>query len=556
MTSLNMTALPSIAKMNTSQLGELFVTSCRYEKIKVVNIPNGTSKTLDGEIKRMINWKINQKFTKVINFGDLHEHIIRLMVYSCKADLSKNISKQENTKANTIEQTILKRIISLEKTLEEMKSVDNQSTGQIEEDLEIERNILETLQKKSNNGETKNNVFEDGAKMKTLARTVYKILLEDSNKAGRLYREIELFSKPIRDSKQDTGGDYRLANASRDRRFGPSKNNLGENKRPSMDNTQDLMNWRSDKNPTKTPSQSMFSNKSSYQPSFSNNAPSHKENSRPDEGQQRNHTVYQPPIGKKDINHGNEPYQPNLNKSPNMNASAGKTNESTYIPPHLRNVNRRSDHGDDQGSGINRNRNKGGGDGEFINFADIHKKKGFDIQLNDFPELGDTTKNTIKPKQNIQTNSNSTFGVLAMDDDNDGVDWEDESEQISTKGPTEPAPRPVKSQSVWGGGKSFVEITRDGETQDRIRKEEIERLKQEEQLRIDEEKKRVQTIPSHKLNLFHGTSNRDESGDQSWEDEDMELNIARYESRGRVDQSWKDNDFTAEHDYDSSEEEW
>jgi len=496
----------SIAKMNTRQLGELFVAASRYEKVKICLIPNVTTKSLDGEIKRMINWRIKQQFSKIVNFGDVHEHILRLMVYACKADPSKNTSKQESSKANAIEQTILNKIVTLEKKLGDMKLNGNQPTGQIEDDLAIEKNILETLRKKSGAGEEKKNVFEDTVKMKTLARTVYKILVEDSSKALRLFNEIELFSKPARDTKQDTGGDYRLANSSRDRRFAVSKNN----------DRAEQTNWRSGGNPNKTPFSDNSSNRSIYRPKFSNDQ-------KTDDSPRPSHNIYRPPLDRRGDDRpptGDRQQTGNRMQTDNWSqktqSPVTERNEKSYVPPHLRNVK--------QSGGPTRNAGerptKNTGEGEFINFADIQQKKGFNIQSNDFPELGDMQKPTvIRPEKHIPVNHNSTFGVLAMDDDSDdGVDWEDESEEVSTKKSF--SPKPIKSQSVWGGGKSFVEITKEGNTLDRLRKEEIERLKEEEQARRDEEKKQYASIPSHKLNISHSKNPRNEYNDEEEEGEE------------------------------------
>lgn len=484
MAQLSFDSTQSIAKMNTRQLGELFVETCRLEKIRNIVVPCSATKSLDAEIKRMINWKINQKYASIINFGNLNEHIIRLMVYAQKYASNKSTSKQESSKANIIEQTVMNNINNLMQKLDEMKLNDNHTADavatidKIEEDLEIERNILKTLQKKIEGGEKKN-MLEDTQKVKTLAKTVYKILLEDTPKAERLYREIDIFSRPVRDATQDTGGNYRLANSERDRRFKASDIN------PKADRTS-TTNWRNDSSKTMTFSDKP-KNSSTYRPKLQDNDTKQFNTSKP------NGSIYQPPLtGKKHYGNDTE-----FIENPDTRCKSSTPSGNTYVPPHMRNAYNGSGHDSKQNG-------RGDGVADFINFDDLQKKKGFNIEQNDFPELGG-----VKKKQSIESalqtseqeiatisKPDGRFGVLATaDDSDDGVDWEDEPETPSQSIPTIQA---IKAPSIWGNSKSFVEIAKEAEETCRIRKEAAERLKQEELERLVEEKKRNESVHVHK----------------------------------------------------------
>jgi len=557
----------SITKMNTRQLGELFVEACRLEKIRSIIVPSSTTKSLDVEIKRMINWKINQKYTSIINFGNLNEHLIRLMVYAQKASSNKSTSKQESSKANIIEQTVLNNINKLVQKLNEMKlhcensgrySGDSGESGEsgesgdlsmdrIEEELEIERNIWKTLQKKSE-GDEKKNILEDTQKIKTLAKTVYKILLVDNPMADRLYREIDIFSRPVRDAAQDTGGNYRLANSDRDRRFKASEIN------PKVDRT-NATNWRKDNLGKTMTFADKPKNSSTYRPKLQDNEnterygtdrtsgsvvqpsgsvvqpsgsvvqPSGSVNQPSGSANQPSGSVYQPPLtGKKYYGKDDGPIE-----TPDTRRISTASSGNAYVPPHMRIVS--------NGSGSDHKQSGGGGDrnADFINFDDLQKKKGFNIELNDFPELGGMkTKQSLesKPSTNKQENDTiskpeSRFGVLAaVDDSDDDINWDDDSEIAPT--PSVPTITPIKAPSVWGNSKSFVAIAKEAEETCRIRKEEAERLMQEEQTRLIEAKKRNAYNRVHNSyglknmepsNAFPDNEVVGEAAGDSWEDE-------------------------------------
>lgn len=469
----------SIAKMNTRQLGELFVEACKYDKIRSIVVPCSATKSLDGKIKQMINWKINQKYTSIINFGNLNDYIIRLMVYAQRAASTKSTSKQESSKANIIKQTVMNNINILVQKLDDMKSNVEQSCDKsidhINEELEIERNILQTLHKKSESSDKKN-ILDDTQKVKTLAQTVYKILREDTPMADRLYREINIFLRPARDTTQDTGGSYRLANSDRDRRFKASTINS------KFDRTTNT-NWRENKTSSKTMT---FDNKpknsSIYRPKLQDNANLEQISKGRSSG-----SVYQPPLTEKkhygqSMNDGasfEKPHTPRTSTIPSKN---------TYIPPHMRNAL-------PERSNV-RNQNGRYGNTEFINFDDIHLKNGFNIELNDFPELGSMKKqqssgskpHTNKQENNITSMPEGRFGVLDTDDSGeDGIDWEDDEVIMPKSMPTTAS---AKAPSIWGSSKSFVAIAKEAEETCRIRKEETDRLIQEVNTRLLEEKKR------------------------------------------------------------------
>jgi hypothetical protein len=194
----------SVSKYNYLQLATCYRNIFLDTNISKVVIPDNVNK-LKKDIKNTLYWKIDEKYSFLPDIGDTNKSMCKIMMYV-------NETTYNTPNNNTIEK--------LEKLIFKYKQ-------DLENDI-LKLNETEILTRKQTI-ETHNKYLQkcyDDEKRKLspnhIANIVKRVqeILNDYDRAPKLFREFEYLSRPVVDHlKEGSGGDYVLQNSLRDRRY-------------------------------------------------------------------------------------------------------------------------------------------------------------------------------------------------------------------------------------------------------------------------------------------------------------------------------------------------
>ena len=194
----------SVSKYNYLQLATCYRNIFLDTNISKVVIPDNVNK-LKKDIKNTLYWKIDEKYSFLPDIGDTNKSMCKIMMYV-------NETTYNTPNNNTIEK--------LEKLIFKYKQ-------DLENDI-LKLNETEILTRKQTI-ETHNKYLQkcyDDEKRKLSPNHITNIvkrvqeILNDYDRAPKLFREFEYLSRPVTDHlKEGSGGDYVLQNSSRDRRY-------------------------------------------------------------------------------------------------------------------------------------------------------------------------------------------------------------------------------------------------------------------------------------------------------------------------------------------------
>ncbi len=183
-------------------LGRDFYGYAMNPLVKCVRVPDLKNIKPNSELFKVMRWKVPFRFIKLPRLNDAHlnmdESIHKMLIFSTQKDASSGTKKMINA--------LKSQILKLEKDL-----IRSENKVQIQNDILTKRTLLDSMvQKDAEDAATK-------LKIGTVARKVYKTLINNSSGSEWLYNEICLHGRSTEET--DANVKFMLANSARDKRY-------------------------------------------------------------------------------------------------------------------------------------------------------------------------------------------------------------------------------------------------------------------------------------------------------------------------------------------------
>ena len=229
------TAKP-IKKYSYRELAECFVQLAIEHEISSITI-NEDICNLKQDVKKILLWKIEERFSIVSGIGDLNKALTRIMLYAQKTQPKKNTVKSWE-KLETISKELEKKIDALRKSLTNKTEGDNStSIENIHTEIKTKTTMIEKINADIDRQKTKERNSLSVEQIASVAKKMHEIMI-NRDTSSTMFQELEYASQPKIDRlKEAMGGDYVLANAERDYKYKNTGNDKAFGKTVSHNST-------------------------------------------------------------------------------------------------------------------------------------------------------------------------------------------------------------------------------------------------------------------------------------------------------------------------------
>lgn len=201
-----------IKKYSYKELAECFTKLAKEHEISSISIDGDICK-LKQDVKKILLWKIDERFSIVSGIGDLNKALTRIMLYSQKTEPKQNIVKNWDKLENIVKE-LEKKIDILQKSL--LNKTDDEN---IQAEIKTKTAMIEKINSDIDNQKTKERNKLSVEQIGSVAKKIHEIMINKET-SSIMFEELEYASLPKVDRvKEAMGGDYVLANAERDYKY-------------------------------------------------------------------------------------------------------------------------------------------------------------------------------------------------------------------------------------------------------------------------------------------------------------------------------------------------
>jgi len=206
----------SVAKYSITELAASFRKIQDDDRLSRITINDDSIKHLKPEFKKYMAWKFDRKMSNVPGIGDINKAFVKaLMICHYHPKQEQKISSRD-----------IELYEELSKQCENLRvQFKTNPTDDIKKELDTKEKLFSHLKEKVDISKNKHHVFTD-IQIQAITKRIYEYMTKSNDHAINMFNEFEYFSKKKFDYiKESYGGDYKLKNTGKDRRFKADQEN-------------------------------------------------------------------------------------------------------------------------------------------------------------------------------------------------------------------------------------------------------------------------------------------------------------------------------------------